>query len=44
METFFIFYQIYYSSQVKRSGIIGNKHGIDELPYELPVDLRLRIL
>ena len=31
------------SSQVKRSVIISNKHGIYELPHELPNELRLRI-
>ena len=29
------------AAQVKRSAIIGNKHGIYELPYELSIDLRL---
>ena len=43
-EAFFIFHQISLSPQVKRSLIIGNKHGICELPHELPNDLRLRIL
>ena len=32
------------SPQVKRSVIISNKHGIYELPHELPSDLRLKIL
>ena len=32
-----MFYQIFLSSQVKRSGIISNKHGIYELPHELPL-------
>ena len=36
--------QIFFSPQVKRSVIISNKHGIWELPHELPNDLRLRIL
>ena len=36
--------QIFLSPQVKRSVIISNKHGIYELPHELPNDLRLRIL
>ena len=36
-----ILYQIFFSSQVKRSVIISNKHGIYELPNELPNDLRL---
>ena len=35
-------YQIFFSPQVKRTVIISNKHGIYELPYELPNDLRLR--
>ena len=39
-----MFYQISLSSQVKRSPIISNKHGIYELSHELPNDLRLRIL
>ena len=37
---FLLLYQIFFSSQVKRSVIISNKHGI----YKLPNDLRLRIL
>ena len=37
-----ILYQIFFSSQVKRSVIISNKHGIYELPNELSNDLRLR--
>ena len=41
---FLILYQIFFSSQVKRSVIISNKHGIYELPHELPNKLRLRIL
>ena len=40
---FLIFYQIFLSPQVKRIVIISNKHGIYELPQELPNDLRLRI-
>ena len=39
-----MFYQIFFSPQVKRSGIISNKHGITELPHELPNDLRLKKL
>ena len=39
---FFMFDKIFLSAQVKRSVIISNKHGIYELPYELPNDLRLR--
>ena len=34
-----MFYQIFLSPQVKRSAIISNKHGIYELPHELPNDL-----
>ena len=33
-----------FSSYVKRGVIISYKHGIYELPHELPNDLRLRIL
>ena len=36
-----IFYQIFFSSQVKLSVIICNKHSIDELPHEFPKNLRL---
>ena len=39
-----MFYQIFFSPQVKRCAIITYKHGIYELPHELPNDLRLRIL
>ena len=39
-----MFYQIFFSSQVKRRAIISCKHGIYELPHELVNDLRLRIL
>ena len=35
-----MFYQIFPSTQVKRSAIISNKHGIYELPYELANNLR----
>ena len=41
---FLMFYQILLSPQMKRSAIISNKHGISELPQELPNDLRLRKL
>ena len=41
---FLILYQIFFSPQVKQSVIITNKHGIYELPYECPNDLRLRKL
>ena len=34
-------YQIFLSPQVKRCVIITYKHGIYELPHELPNDLRL---
>ena len=39
-----MFYQIFYSPQVKRWAIITYKLGIYELPNEFPNDLRLRIL
>ena len=39
-----MFYQIFLSPQAKRWAIITDKHGIYELPHELPNDLRLRIL
>ena len=39
-----MFYQIFLSPQVKRSAIISNKHGMYELPQDLPNDLRLKIL
>ena len=39
-----MFYQIFLSPQVKRWAIITYKHGIYDLPRELPNDLRLRIL
>ena len=41
---FSMFYQIFLSAQVKRWAIITYKHGIYELPLELPNDLRLRKL
>ena len=41
---FSMFYQIFLSPQVKRWTIITYKHGIYELPHELPNDLRLRKL
>ena len=37
-----MFYQIFLSPQVKRWAIVTYKHGIYELPNELPNDLRLR--
>ena len=39
-----MFDKIFVSPQVKRIVIISNKHGIYELPHELPNDLRLRKL
>ena len=39
-----MFYQIFLSPQVKRCVIITYKHGMYELPHELPNYLRLRIL
>ena len=41
---FVILYQIFFSSQVKQSVIISNKHGIYTLFLKLPNELRLRIL
>ena len=37
---FFLFYQIILSTQVKPSAIVSNQHGIQELPHELPNDLK----
>ena len=37
-------YQIFLSQQVKRWAIITYKHGIYELPHELPNDVRHRKL
>ena len=37
-----MFDKVFVSPQVKRIVIISNKHGIYELPHELPNDLRLR--
>ena len=39
-----MFEQISLSSQVERSMIISNKHGIYELPHELSSNLKLGIL
>ena len=39
-----MFYQIFYSAQVKRWAIITYKHGIYELSHKLPNDLRRKIL
>ena len=36
-----MFYQIFFSPQAKRCAIVTYKHGIYELPHELPNDLRL---
>ena len=41
---FFMYYQIFYSLQVKQYAIITYKHGIYELPNELPNNIKLRIL
>ena len=41
---FLILCQIFFLPQVKRTMIISNKHGMYELPYEFPSDLKLRIL
>ena len=41
---YLMFYQIFFSPQVKRCAIITYKHGIYELPHEFPNDLRLRML
>ena len=40
----FLLYQFLIRPQVKRRVIISNKHGIYELPHDLPNDLKLRIL
>ena len=39
-----MFYQIFFSPKVKQREIITYKHGICELPHELPNYLRLGIL
>ena len=39
-----MFYQTFLSTQVRRKAILSNKHGICELPDELPNSLRLSIL
>ena len=44
MWGFLMFYQIFFSPQVKLSAIITNKQGICELPHELPNYVRFRIL
>ena len=38
-----MFYEIFLSPQVEQSVILSNKHGIYELPHELPNDLRFII-
>ena len=37
-------WQIFLSPHLKRYAIVTYKHGIDELPHELPNDLRLVII
>ena len=39
-----MFYQTFLSPKVKQIVIISNKHGIYELPHEMPNDLGLKIL
>ena len=39
-----MFLQILFEPQVKRSAIIGIKHGIYKLPHELLINLRLWIV
>ena len=39
-----MFYQIFLSTQAKRYAIITYKHGIYELPHQLPNDFRLKII
>ena len=41
---FLILYQIFFSRRVKRNVIISKKYRINEVPHELPNDLRPRIL
>ena len=43
-RNFSMFYQTFLSPQVKSCAIITYKHGMYELPHQLPNDLRLRIL
>ena len=38
-----MFNQVFFSPQMKQYAIITYKHGIYELPHELPNDLRLKI-
>ena len=39
-----MFYQIFLSPQVTRWAVITYRHGIYEVPYELPNDLKLKDL
>ena len=41
---FWLLYQIFFLSQVKRSVIISNKHGIYGSPHQFPNNLSLLIL
>ena len=41
---FLLLYQFFFQPQVKRGVIFSNKHGIRELPHELPNYFRLKIL
>ena len=41
---FLILYQILFSLEVTRSMLISNKHGIYEMPQDLPNDLKFSIL
>ena len=41
---FLLLYQFFFQPQVKRGVIFSNKHGICELPHELPNYFRLKIL
>ena len=43
-EDFLTLYQNLFSPQGKRSVIISYKHGVYELPHELPNDLKLMTL
>ena len=44
VKIFWDFDQFFFSPQGKQNVIVSNKHGIYELPHELPNDLTLRIL
>ena len=33
--------QVFLAPEVKRSAIIGTKHGIYKLPHEVPIDLKI---